>query len=65
MAPALLAAITTTVAFGYPRFRYATDVCLVVLAAYALTLALARAKSQRRYAALRGRRRAAPCSSRV
>lgn len=36
LVPALLSVITTTLAFGYPRFRYATDVCLIVLAAYAL-----------------------------
>ena len=33
VAPVALAAITTLIAFGYPRFRYAADVCLIVLAA--------------------------------
>jgi 4-amino-4-deoxy-L-arabinose transferase-like glycosyltransferase len=33
--PLILAAVTTLIAFGYPRFRYAADVGLIVLAAYA------------------------------
>jgi hypothetical protein len=36
LAPVLLAVGTTLIAFGYPRFRYATDVSLIVLAAVAL-----------------------------
>jgi hypothetical protein len=36
LAPLLLTLATTLIAFGYPRFRYATDVVLIVLAAVAL-----------------------------
>ena len=36
LTPAVLAIATTLIAFGYPRFRYATDVCLIALAAVAL-----------------------------
>jgi hypothetical protein len=35
LAPLILATVTTLVAFGYPRFRYAADVGLIVLASYA------------------------------
>ena len=35
LAPLALAVLTTVVAFGYPRFRYAADVGLIVLAGYA------------------------------
>jgi 4-amino-4-deoxy-L-arabinose transferase-like glycosyltransferase len=36
LAPVLLAIGTTLIAFGYPRFRYATDVALMVLGAVLL-----------------------------
>jgi 4-amino-4-deoxy-L-arabinose transferase-like glycosyltransferase len=36
LAPVVLAVGTTLIAFGYPRFRYAADVVLIVLAAVAL-----------------------------
>jgi hypothetical protein len=36
LAPFMLTLATTLIAFGYPRFRYATDVVLIVLAAVAL-----------------------------
>jgi 4-amino-4-deoxy-L-arabinose transferase-like glycosyltransferase len=36
LAPLALAVLTTLVAFGYPRFRYAADVSLIVLAAVAV-----------------------------
>jgi hypothetical protein len=36
LAPVLLAIGTTLIAFGYPRFRYATDVALIVLGALLL-----------------------------
>jgi hypothetical protein len=36
LAPLVLAVVTTLVAFGYPRFRYAADVGLIVLAGVAL-----------------------------
>lgn len=42
LAPVALAVVTTLLAFGYPRFRYAADVSLIVLAAIALDRALAR-----------------------
>jgi hypothetical protein len=45
-APFVLAVGTTLVAFGYPRFRYATDVVLIVLAAV-LVDALMRARASR------------------
>jgi 4-amino-4-deoxy-L-arabinose transferase-like glycosyltransferase len=35
LAPLVLAVATTLIAFGYPRFRYAADVGLIVLAGYA------------------------------
>jgi hypothetical protein len=47
MAPVVLAAGTTLVAFGYPRFRYAADVGLIVLAAVLLDRAI-RARRRRR-----------------
>jgi 4-amino-4-deoxy-L-arabinose transferase-like glycosyltransferase len=36
LAPVVLALITTLIAFGYPRFRYAADVSLIVFAAVLL-----------------------------
>ena len=51
LAPLALAVVTTLIAFGYSRFRYAADVSLIVLAGVALDRALAR------------RRRAAPPAS--
>ena len=36
LAPLALAVATTLLAFGYPRFRYAADVGLIVLAGCAL-----------------------------
>jgi hypothetical protein len=36
LAPVVLALTTTLIAFGYPRFRYAADVGLIVLAALVL-----------------------------
>jgi hypothetical protein len=33
LAPVALAVITSVIAFGYPRFRYAADVSLIVLGA--------------------------------
>jgi hypothetical protein len=36
LAPLALAVVTTLLAFGYPRFRYAADVGLIVLAGCAL-----------------------------
>jgi hypothetical protein len=35
LAPLVLAVVTTLIAFGYPRFRFAADVGLIVLASYA------------------------------
>ncbi len=35
LAPLALAVVTTLLAFGYPRFRYAADLGLIVLAGYA------------------------------
>ena len=35
LAPLVLAVVTTLIAFGYPRFRFAADVGLIVLAGYA------------------------------
>jgi 4-amino-4-deoxy-L-arabinose transferase-like glycosyltransferase len=37
LAPMALAVVTTLLAFGYPRFRYATDVGLIVLTGFALS----------------------------
>jgi hypothetical protein len=42
----VLAVGTTLIAFGYPRFRYAADVSLIVLGA-ALLDRVARARKQR------------------
>ncbi|MEA2448418.1 MAG: hypothetical protein QOG63_350 [Thermoleophilaceae bacterium] len=42
LAPVLLAVVTTLIAFGYSRFRYAADVSLIVLAAVAVERVLAR-----------------------
>jgi Dolichyl-phosphate-mannose-protein mannosyltransferase len=53
LAPLVLAVITTVVAFGYPRFRYAADVSLIVLSAVLLDAVLA---ARRRQAAERPRR---------
>ena len=36
LAPVALAIVTTLIAFGYSRFRYAADVSLIVLAAFAI-----------------------------
>jgi hypothetical protein len=36
LAPVALALVTTLIAFGYPRFRYAADVSLIVFAAVLL-----------------------------
>ena len=33
LAPVALAVITTLIAFGYPRFRYAADVSLIAMGA--------------------------------
>jgi 4-amino-4-deoxy-L-arabinose transferase-like glycosyltransferase len=41
LAPLAVAVLTTLLAFGYPRFRYAADVSLLVLAAIALDRAWA------------------------
>jgi hypothetical protein len=46
IAPLVLAVGTTLIAFGYPRFRYAADVSLIVLGA-ALLDRVARARAQR------------------
>jgi hypothetical protein len=53
LAPIVLAVATTLVAFGYPRFRYAADVSLIVMGAVWLDAALA---ARRRQAAERRRR---------
>jgi len=42
LAPVALAVITSLIAFGYPRFRYAADVSLILLAAIAVEWAVAR-----------------------
>src|SRR5207248_2510661 len=42
LAPVGLALITSVLAFGYPRFRYAADVSLILLAALAVESAVAR-----------------------
>jgi 4-amino-4-deoxy-L-arabinose transferase-like glycosyltransferase len=52
LAPVALAVCTTLIAFGYPRFRYAADVSLIVLAAVAIGRF-----AEARYAALRPRPR--------
>jgi hypothetical protein len=52
LAPLVLAVGTTLIAFGYPRFRYAADVSLIVLAAVLIDAAVAA-----RQAADRPRRR--------
>jgi 4-amino-4-deoxy-L-arabinose transferase-like glycosyltransferase len=55
LAPVVLAIATTVIAFGYPRFRYAADVSLIVMAAVWLDAAIA---GRRRQAAeRRGRTR--------
>ncbi|MEA2409467.1 MAG: hypothetical protein QOC77_28 [Thermoleophilaceae bacterium] len=51
LAPVILAVITTLIAFGYPRFRYAADVSLIVLGAALLD----RVAAQAAQAALRRR----------
>jgi 4-amino-4-deoxy-L-arabinose transferase-like glycosyltransferase len=48
LAPLVLAAGTTLVAFGYPRFRYPTDVVLIVLAAALLDRLADQAARRRR-----------------
>lgn len=45
LAPVALAIVTTLLAFGYTRFRYAADVSLIVLAGVALDRVLARRAS--------------------
>jgi 4-amino-4-deoxy-L-arabinose transferase-like glycosyltransferase len=58
LAPVVLAIATTVIAFGYPRFRYAADVSLIVMAAVWLDAAIA---GRRRQAAeRRGRTRGNP-----
>ena len=49
LSPLVLAVVTTLVAFGYPRFRYASDVGFIVLAG----LALSRVRLRRSSAAVR------------
>ena len=53
LAPVVLAVVTTAIAFGYPRFRYAADVSLIVMGAVFVDAALA---ARRRQAAERPRR---------
>jgi 4-amino-4-deoxy-L-arabinose transferase-like glycosyltransferase len=48
LAPVILAVGTTLIAFGYPRFRYAADVSLIVLAAALLDRVAAQAALRRR-----------------
>ena len=48
LAPVVLAAGTTLIAFGYPRFRYAADVALIVLAAALLDRLADQAARRRR-----------------
>jgi hypothetical protein len=48
LAPVILAAGTTLIAFGYPRFRYAADVSLIVLGAALLDRVGAQAARRRR-----------------
>jgi 4-amino-4-deoxy-L-arabinose transferase-like glycosyltransferase len=47
LAPVVVAVITTLVAFGYARFRYAADVSLIVLAGVAVDQLLARRRLRR------------------
>jgi 4-amino-4-deoxy-L-arabinose transferase-like glycosyltransferase len=58
LAPLVLAVVTTFVAFGYPRFRYAADVSLIVMAAVWLDAAIAgrRRQAAERRARTRGTR---------
>jgi hypothetical protein len=53
LAPVVLAVATSLIAFGYPRFRYAADVSLIVMAAVWLDAAVS---ARRRQAAGRRRR---------
>jgi 4-amino-4-deoxy-L-arabinose transferase-like glycosyltransferase len=53
LAPVVLAVVTSLVAFGYPRFRYAADVSLIVLGAVWLDAVVS---ARRRQAAGRRRR---------
>jgi hypothetical protein len=53
MAPLVLSIGTSLIAFGYPRFRYPTDVVLLVLTAFVLERAVVARRA--RYAALRPR----------
>jgi hypothetical protein len=46
LAPVALAIVTTLIAFGYSRFRYAADVGLIVLAAFALERIAARLRGR-------------------
>jgi 4-amino-4-deoxy-L-arabinose transferase-like glycosyltransferase len=48
LTPVLLSVATSLVAFGYPRFRYAADVAVLVLAAVALDHAAGRLRRVRR-----------------
>lgn len=48
LAPVVLAGFTTLIAFGYPRFRYAADVSLIVLGAALLDRVAAQAALRRR-----------------
>jgi 4-amino-4-deoxy-L-arabinose transferase-like glycosyltransferase len=48
LAPVVLAVATTLIAFGYPRFRYAADVSLIVLAALLLDRVAAAQAARRR-----------------
>jgi 4-amino-4-deoxy-L-arabinose transferase-like glycosyltransferase len=61
LAPVVLAIGTTLIAFGYPRFRYAADVALIVLAA-ALVDGYATRRRRRAYSAAsdRSSRRSSP-----
>jgi 4-amino-4-deoxy-L-arabinose transferase-like glycosyltransferase len=58
LAPLILAVVTSFVAFGYPRFRYAVDVSLIVMGAVWLEAAV----SARRRQAAERRRRQPGCS---
>src|SRR5205814_9596853 len=40
LAPVVLAVVTALIAFGYPRFRYAADVSLIVMGAALLDAAV-------------------------
>ena len=53
LAPVVLAVVTALIAFGYPRFRYAADVSLIVMGAVLIDAALT---ARRRQAAARPRR---------